>query len=107
MMLVTCKGLEQTLVEITKSILEGNLKNMPDLLEKRKVLLDAIQDSKPSLDEAQEIEDVLKSVISLEQLITELAKEKKEKIIKEMKAIRSHRIAHRAYGNQSLKGVMS
>ncbi len=105
MMLAACKGLEKTLVEITKSIVEDDLENMPELLSRRRLLLDEIQSGQPSLEDAKEIEESLKAVISLEQLVTGLAQEKKEKIMEEMIKLRSHRKAHYAYGNQCLKGV--
>ncbi len=104
-MLAACKGLEKTLIEISKSIVEDDLGNMAELLSKRKLLLDKIQAEQPTLENAQDIEESLKAVISLEQLITGLAQEKKEKIMEEMTRLRNHRKAHCAYGNQCLKGV--
>ncbi len=106
-MLMACKGLEQTLKEITRSIVDGDMSAMSELLAKRQALMKKIQAASPSVSEAREIAEVLGSVISLEQLVTGLAREKKKEIMEEMKDIKSRKKAYTAYGNQSLKGVRS
>jgi len=106
-MLMACKGLEQTLKEITKSIVDGDMTAMSELLAKRQTFIQEIQAASPSVSEAKEIAEVLGSVISLEQLVTGLAREKKKQIMEEMKDIKSRKKAHTAYGSQSLKGVRS
>ena len=104
-MLLACKNLEQTLKDITKSIVEDDMSRMAELLSRRISLMEEIQAAEPSRDEAIEVAETLKSVISLEQLVTGLARDKKREIMEEIKGIKSRRRAHKAYGNQSLKGV--
>ncbi len=104
-MLLACKNLEQTLKEITRCIVEGEMGRMDELLSHRISLIEEIQAAEPSREEAPEVEDILKSVISLEQLITGLARDKKKEIMEEIREIKSRKRAHKAYGNQSLKGV--
>ncbi len=106
-MLMACKSLEQTLKDITRHILDGDIASISGLLERRKMLMEEIHASKPSVEEAKEVADVLTAVISLEQLVTGLAKRKKQEIMDEMKDIQSRKKAYNAYGSQSLKGVRS
>lgn len=104
-MLLACKGLEQTLKEITRSVAEGDMSRMGELLSRRSCLMEEIQALEPCREDVDEVAEVLRTVISLEQLVTELAREKKQEIMEEMKGIKSRRKAYSAYGNQSLKGV--
>jgi len=104
-MLLTCKSLEETLKELARAIVNGQIDSLPGLLSRRMALMEKIQKATPSTEEAQEIGRVLKSVIDLEQLITGLAEKKKTEIMDELKEIRNRKVAHAAYGHQSLKGV--
>ncbi len=106
-MLMACKSLEQTLKEITRSIVDGDLSLMSELLVRRQALMKEIQTAKPSVSEAKEVAELLGSIISLEQLVTGLARDKKKEIMEEMKDIKSRKKAHMAYGYQRLKGVRS
>jgi len=104
-MLLMCKSLEEILKELAKAIVNGQMDNLPGLLSRRMALMKKIQRATPSTDEAEEIGRVLESVIDLEQLVTGLAEKKKMEIMDELKGIRNRKVAHAAYGNQSLKGV--
>ncbi len=104
-MLLICKSLEQTLKELARAIISGNMDLMPQLLARRMNLIEKIQATTPSTEESGEVVKVLSSVIDLEQLVTGLAEKKKMEIMDELKEIRNRKAAYAAYGNQSLKGV--
>jgi len=104
-MLMACKNLEQTLKDITRCIVEGEMGRMGELLSRRISLIKEIQAAEPSREEAPEVEEILKSVIALEQLVTGLARDKKKEIMEEIRELKSRKKANMAYGNQSLKGV--
>ncbi len=104
-MLFICKNLEYVLKEIAFVLESGDLIKLGDLLKERHNLMKKLNSSKPNRENAVEVADSLKTLISLEQLITTLAEQKQNKIMEDLKQIRNKKMAHDAYSHQCLKGV--
>ncbi len=102
-MLILCNNLLEILGQIVESLNKGNFQLLPELLSKKKILHQKIQESVVDKKNIDEIIKLLTLSISIEKSIIELAKDKKKKIIDELNELQRQKKAFSAYNNNALK----
>lgn len=102
-MLILCNNLLEILGQIVESLNRGDFQLLPELLSKKKILHQKIQESVVDKKNIDEIIKLLTLSISIEKSIIELAKDKKKKIIDELNELQRQKKAFSAYNNNALK----